>query len=212
MPRAVVALALLALTGCGTGGMAEGAPVGNGQQLFREKCGSCHTLADAGTNGVLGPNLDHAFQVPLEEGFSDSTVREVVLDQMRFPVPPMPTPEELFPAGQYTESERDEALDSIAAYVSSVAARPSAQGGGGAASDETDPRALFSGNCAGCHVLSAARATGTVGPNLDESTLDRAAIEGQIRRGGGGMPPFEGQLTDRQIEALAQFIAENRGR
>ena len=26
-----------------------------------QKCGSCHTLADAGTNGKIGPNLDYAF-------------------------------------------------------------------------------------------------------------------------------------------------------
>jgi cytochrome c551 len=30
-----------------------------GKQLFAEKCGHCHTLADAGTNADIGPNLDH---------------------------------------------------------------------------------------------------------------------------------------------------------
>jgi mono/diheme cytochrome c family protein len=28
------------------------------QQLFQTNCGSCHTLAAAGTDGVVGPNLD----------------------------------------------------------------------------------------------------------------------------------------------------------
>jgi mono/diheme cytochrome c family protein len=28
------------------------------QQLFVTSCGSCHTLSDAGTDGVSGPNLD----------------------------------------------------------------------------------------------------------------------------------------------------------
>lgn len=29
-----------------------------GKALFAETCGSCHTLADAGTTGEVGPNLD----------------------------------------------------------------------------------------------------------------------------------------------------------
>jgi mono/diheme cytochrome c family protein len=216
--RAVVALSLaasFALTGCGTGGLAEQASTGNGQQLFREKCGGCHTLADAGTRGTIGPNLDHAFQVPLEEGFDESTVREVVLGQMRFPVPPMPEPDsrEMFPPGEYTDDEREDALETIAAYVAAVAARPTAAapGGGAGGGDASDPKGLFSANCASCHTFAAAEAKGTVGPSLDASTLDAAAIEQQIRRGGGGMPPFEGTLTDAQITALTKWIVDNRG-
>jgi mono/diheme cytochrome c family protein len=29
-----------------------------GKQVFTSNCGGCHTLADAGTNGQVGPNLD----------------------------------------------------------------------------------------------------------------------------------------------------------
>ena len=29
-----------------------------GKQIFAGTCGSCHTLADAGTSGTMGPNLD----------------------------------------------------------------------------------------------------------------------------------------------------------
>jgi mono/diheme cytochrome c family protein len=29
-----------------------------GRDLFVTSCGACHTLADAGTNGQVGPNLD----------------------------------------------------------------------------------------------------------------------------------------------------------
>ncbi|MGH2979158.1 MAG: c-type cytochrome [Solirubrobacterales bacterium] len=29
-----------------------------GKQIFTQSCGTCHTLADAGTNGTVGPNLD----------------------------------------------------------------------------------------------------------------------------------------------------------
>ncbi|MCD6728359.1 MAG: c-type cytochrome [Solirubrobacteraceae bacterium] len=34
------------------------APAGPGKQLFATKCGSCHTLKAAGTNGAVGPSLD----------------------------------------------------------------------------------------------------------------------------------------------------------
>ena len=30
----------------------------DGKTIFKAKCGSCHTLADAGTKGTQGPNLD----------------------------------------------------------------------------------------------------------------------------------------------------------
>jgi mono/diheme cytochrome c family protein len=30
----------------------------HGKPLFIANCGSCHTLADAGTSGAVGPNLD----------------------------------------------------------------------------------------------------------------------------------------------------------
>ena len=30
----------------------------NGKTIFKAKCGGCHTLADAGTTGTTGPNLD----------------------------------------------------------------------------------------------------------------------------------------------------------
>ena len=40
------------------GGGAKPAPVGPGKDLFAQNCGSCHTLADAGTSGAVGPNLD----------------------------------------------------------------------------------------------------------------------------------------------------------
>jgi mono/diheme cytochrome c family protein len=41
-------------------GGATGDPA-NGKEIFMAQgCGSCHTLADAGTSGTIGPNLDEA--------------------------------------------------------------------------------------------------------------------------------------------------------
>jgi mono/diheme cytochrome c family protein len=44
----------------------EGDPA-NGKTIFAAQgCGSCHTLADAGTSGTVGPNLDEAKPDPDE--------------------------------------------------------------------------------------------------------------------------------------------------
>ena len=209
------ALLVLVLAGCGTGGLAEEEASGDGQGLFQQKCGNCHELAAAGTRGTIGPSLDAAFAAPREEGFDESSIREVVLGQMRYPIPPMPDPDSpaMFPPSHWTDDEREDAMSAIATYVASVAANEEAiaqarrqRGAQGA----SDPGVLFGANCASCHTLAAAGASGTIGPSLDNSSIDVEAIEQQIRQGGGGMPAFEGQLTDEQITALAEYVAESR--
>jgi cytochrome c oxidase subunit 2 len=57
----LLAAAVLAAAGCGTGGKASGqADAQNGQKLFTAKCAGCHTLAAAGAKGTVGPDLDKA--------------------------------------------------------------------------------------------------------------------------------------------------------
>jgi cytochrome c oxidase subunit II len=81
------------------------------------------------------------------------------------------------------------------------------QGGGGTGTGgQTDAKGLFASTCGGCHTLTKAGTSGTVGPNLDDLSLDPEGVRQQIRRGGGGMPPFEGQLSDAQIQALVQYL------
>ena len=65
-----------------------------------------------------------------------------------------------------------------------------------------DPAALFTDNCAGCH---GADGSGGNGPDLrGEDNVD--GIAEQVREGGGGMPAFSGELTDAQIQALAEYV------
>ena len=64
-PAVISVLVVLALAtaGCGAIGpvsASDGDPA-KGKALFIQTCGSCHTLADAGTSGTVGPNLDDAF-------------------------------------------------------------------------------------------------------------------------------------------------------
>ena len=83
----LAAAAALALAGCGGGGVVQAgsADLTRGKQLFQEKCGSCHTLADAGTVGTIGPNLDDAFAASRAQGFHEDTFVNVVREQIAFP-------------------------------------------------------------------------------------------------------------------------------
>jgi mono/diheme cytochrome c family protein len=72
-----------------------------------------------------------------------------------------------------------------------------------------DGKTVFSDTCGSCHTLSAAGTSGTTGPNLDDVSLDAAAIEGIVRDGRGGMPAFGDQLSDEEIAAVAEFVAGN---
>ncbi len=87
----------------------------------------------------------------------------------------------------------------------------SATGGedtGGAA----DGAAVFaSAGCGNCHTLAAANASGNVGPNLDELMPDEATVEQQVTNGGGGMPAFEGQLSEAEIQAVAEYVSSSAG-
>ena len=96
---------VLALAGCGTGGYTDGGSQGNGKQLFTQACGVCHTLADAGTAGTIGPNLDDAFAQARTDGMTSDTFTQVVAAQIQFPIemtstgaPGMPAVDQTLPS------------------------------------------------------------------------------------------------------------------
>ena len=118
---ALVGAALLTAGCAGRAVDAKSADTNAGKTLFSQNCGGCHTLADAGTAGTVGPNLDDAFRAARSEkggDFSESTVFDVTLDQMKLAAPPMPR----FDTGPQALSEGE--LENIAAYVASVAGLP----------------------------------------------------------------------------------------
>lgn len=80
-------------------------------------------------------------------------------------------------------------------------------GGGDAAAGE----AIFVESCGSCHTLEEAGTSGTVGPNLDESTLDLQAVVEQVTNGGGAMPAFGGQLSEEEIQNVAAFVVASQG-
>jgi mono/diheme cytochrome c family protein len=108
-----VAAAPVAIAACGN----ESADVANGKRLFTQRCGSCHVLADAGTKGVVGPDLDQAFRQSLEDGLGRDTIEGIVSEQIALPMGPE------MPANLVTGADRED----VSAYVADVAGK---RGGG----------------------------------------------------------------------------------
>lgn len=83
---------------------APGGGAAAGKEVFASAgCGTCHTLADAGTSGTVGPNLDEAQP-------SKATAVEVVTNG-RGAMPP------------FGDRLDEEQIDAVATYVSSVAGK-----------------------------------------------------------------------------------------
>jgi len=109
--------AVAALAGCGDGDKPD---LANGKQLFTQRCGGCHVLADAGTKGTIGPNLDDAFKQGIADGIGRSTVEGVVKKQIALPQGPE------MPADLVTGQDATD----VAAYVADVAGKKPSGGTG----------------------------------------------------------------------------------
>jgi cytochrome c6 len=83
-------------------GEAAGDPVA-GKEVFlgASGCASCHTLADAGATGAIGPNLDATMPPP-----------ELVVERVTNGMGGMPS---------FADTLSEEQIQDVAAYVSSVA-------------------------------------------------------------------------------------------
>jgi mono/diheme cytochrome c family protein len=220
LPKPIVLLlALIALgatavvaSGCGT----TTADTARGRVLFKEKCGTCHTLAEAGTTGTQGPSLDGAFASAREIGENSDTIEGIVKAQVELPRPSNGDPAVSMPADIVTGQD----LEDVAAYVGEWAGvagaePPKVPGGPGAQ--------VFANNgCGGCHTLAAAEgAGGTVGPDLDEvlpgqslANIEEDVVDPEkvIAKGypAGVMPSNFGQtLSKKEVEQLAEFLLES---
>jgi cbb3-type cytochrome c oxidase subunit III len=204
-----ITLSALAASGCGTTGLPDGSgDTTRGKELFTAKCGRCHELADAGTKGQVGPNLDNAFRQSRKDGLGERTIESVVRGQISYPVEKPSTGSLGMPADIVTGAD----ADSVAAYVASVAALPvraqptGTETGGGTGT--ADGKAVFaSAGCGSCHTLAAAGANGTVGPNLDEAKPTKELVVERVTNGMGAMPSFKDTLSAAEIQAVADFVA-----
>jgi mono/diheme cytochrome c family protein len=208
---AVLAATIVAASGCGT----TTADTARGRNLFIQKCGVCHTLAEAGSAGTQGPNLDDAFASARESGQNSDTIEGIVKAQVEFPRPENGDPAVSMPSDIVTGQD----LDDVIAYVGSVAgvpgaAPPKVPGGPGAQ--------VFANNgCGSCHTFAAANSGGVTGPNLDEvlSGQTAAMVEESIvdpnATIANGYPAnvmpetFGTELSKKELEQLVEFLIEN---
>ena len=151
---ALVALGALAVAGCNK----DSGDLNRGQQLFSSRCGTCHTLAAAGTMARRAPTSTPP-SPPLERGAWTPT-RSPGSSRRRWrdPRPPSQNPSVTMPP----ELASGQDLNDIAAYVGSVA-------GTGVTPPHLSPSQLFVSSCGGCHTLAAAGTSGTTGPDLDQN-------------------------------------------
>jgi mono/diheme cytochrome c family protein len=217
---ACTAAAALLLAGCGTGGYTSSGNQGAGKQYFVKACGTCHTLADAGTGGTIGPNLDDAFAQARASGMTPSTFTQVVHDQIWYALtkpstgtPGMPRIDQTMPlcsdvpAGSFCVDDQEQASRDVAVYVGSVA------GTGVTAEKPRSGKAIFQTvGCAGCHTLADAGSKGMVGPNLDDAKPSKALAVSRVTNGKGQMPSFKSSLDAQQIQAVAEYVSSVAGK
>ena len=60
--------------------------------------------------------------------------------------------------------------------------------------------------CGTCHTLQAAGSNGDIGPDLDKLKPQIPQIILAVKNGIGVMPPWDGILTDEEIEAVAYYV------
>ena len=213
---AAVPLVAFVATGCGAVGRVTSGDTSQGKKVFNEKCASCHTLADAKSQGTIGPNLDDAFSSDKQQGFSEQTMADVVRGQIAYSDPEGPMRPNLV-TGQDASS--------VALYIAKCAGNPNcgvtaatnapppAAGGGTTTPTAPDGKQIFtSAGCAACHTLKDANATGNVGPNLDQLKPAKDRVARQVENGGAAMPAFKGRLSPAQIQAVAAYVARVAGR
>jgi mono/diheme cytochrome c family protein len=238
---AIVAAGLTA-TACGSEGISQKVEsdkpnIANGAKLFAARCSGCHTMDIAGTQGGAtkvhdrerpdGPNFnvrretsDSVLYAIRNGGFSGAIMPENIVvgreanDVAAFlskyaggerkgnDITPQSQP--AAGGGNTTSTQQD--------TTSTPEAGTTSTSGGGTQQAAAQGKQLFTQNCAGCHTLKDAAASGKVGPNLDDLKPDEPTTERQVTNGGGPMPAFKGQLTPAEIKAVAQYVSSVAGK
>jgi mono/diheme cytochrome c family protein len=210
---ALAALAAIAVaaSGCGTSSADEE----RGRVLFKEKCGVCHEMAEAGTAGQIGPNLDDAFAAARASGQTDATIAGITEAQIEYPRPSTENPAASMPADIVTGQD----VQDVAAYVGMYAGVPGAApprvpGGPGA-------QVFANSGCGDCHTLAEAESGGVTGPDLDEALPGQSAamvIESIVDPNAEipkGFPPnvmpanYEQMLSSKELEDLVQYLLQS---
>jgi mono/diheme cytochrome c family protein len=216
--------------------------VKRGAVLFANRCAGCHTLDVAGAQGGAtrvhdrerpdGPNVnvrretkDSVLYAIRNGGFSGAIMPEnIVVGRDADDVAAFLTKfaggkrqgNDITPASQpaagNTTTTQQQTTTTQQQTTTTPEAGTTTTNGGGTQQASAQGKQIFSQQCAACHTLKDANATGNVGPNLDDLKPDQPTVQRQVANGGGGMPAFKGQLSDAQIQAVSQYVASVAGK
>jgi plastocyanin len=185
---AAMAVTAVALSACGSQSAVQSSDnLVAGKQQFVAKCGSCHTLARAGTKGTVGPNLDDAFRQSLSEGMGRSVVRGVVAEQIKIPSRLGKMPANLVHGDTVTD---------VAAYVAATAAKGGKDTGvvadavktasSSKPAVEADGTLEIDADPTGQLAYTAKAATATAGP-ITIKMANKSSVQHDIALEGGGV-------------------------
>ncbi len=238
---AIVAAGLVA-TACGSEGISQQVEndkpnIANGAKLFAARCAGCHTMDVAGAQG--GATKVHDRERPDGPNFN---VRRETPDSVLYAIRNGGFSGAIMPENIVVGREANDVAAFLSKYAGgerqgndiTPASQPPAGGGdttstqqdttstpeagttststGGTQQAAAQGKQIFTQNCAGCHTLKDAAASGKVGPNLDDLKPDEATTERQVTNGGGAMPAFKGQLQAEEIKAVSQYVASVAGK
>lgn len=207
--------ALILIAGCD---VSEDADLDRGRQLFLSNCGTCHTLAEAGSGADVGPDLDASFAQARADGMDSDTVEGVVQQQIANPREVEEGVENYTSIYMPAEIVTGQDAEDVAAYVASVAGVP-----GAAPPPLGPPEQVFAERCASCHSLEPGAGDGT-GPNLADSLQgkDAADIKQQIVDPNSdisqGFAPnimpqdFEQTIPGKSLDELVQYLLDQVGK
>ena len=61
--------------------------------------------------------------------------------------------------------------------------------------------------CSTCHTLDDAGSDGQIGPNLNQIRPNKMKVINSVTYGIGVMPAYEGELSPKEIEAVAHYVS-----
>ena len=115
------------------------------------------------------------------------------------------------PAGSATETTGTETEPTeTAATTETGGGETGAETPAGGEGDAAAGEEVFAANgCGSCHTLEEAGASGSIGPNLDESQPSFELAVDRVTNGAGAMPAFGDSLSEEQIRDVAAYVVES---
>ncbi|WP_159884962.1 c-type cytochrome [Paenibacillus puerhi] len=95
----------------------------------------------------------------------------------------------------------------VLACTACSSAAPGSQEQKQASTEAASVQAIYKSSCLACH---GDQLQGGMGPGLQKvgTRLDKEQIVAKIQHGGGGMPSYSAKLRETDIQALAEWLAE----